>query len=333
MNDELLFRKIAASTNPIGEIKKLKGEISVGFVEYLNRVTFALRNQKRLPDALRVNEWAQHAAHNLGDPLMEAHSLFNGAQLERDLGKLEEAEKSFREAFQLYEKYGSLVDMFDGTAGLLENLASRGKNEELKQVAQHTLNKVQEIGQFTGDIKSSLLKICHILRLQNDTEVVRTYIELLLQLGEQFGDRESEAEASGLLAEVIFDENPKDAQRLFQRALEYDRLTNRSRLQAIDLGNLGNVSFRLGELENAAKYYMECVAIRDREAVYEGMEADLFRFYHVLHYLGRRPEAMQVHNRMMEFTSGSPTFFKPITYQIRLDDRGRKKDGIEFGQP
>jgi tetratricopeptide (TPR) repeat protein len=333
MNEELLFRKIATSSNPIEKINKLKGEISVGFVEYLNRSTFALSNQKRLPDALRVNEWAQQAAHNLGDHLMEAHTLFNGAQLERDLGDLDNAEKYFRKAFQLYEKHGSLVDIFDGTAGLLENLASRGKNEELKRVAQHTLNKVQETGQFTGDIKTSLLKICHILRLQNDTGVVRTYIELLLQLGEQFGDRESEAEASGLLAEVIFDENPKEAQRLFQRALEYDRLTNRSQLQAIDLGNLGNVSFRLGELEKAAKYYIECIAIRDREAVYEGMDTDLFRFYHVLHYLGRRPEAMQVHNRMMELTSGSPTFIKPIAYHIRLDDRGREKDGIEFGQP
>ncbi len=331
MNDESLVREIASSSDPIGKIKKLKGEISLGFVEYLNRATFAFRKQNRLPDALRVNGWARQAAETLGDPLMEAHTLFNGAQIERDLGNLDNAESSFRKAFQLYEKHGSLVDIFDGTAGLLENLASRGKNDELKQVAQHTLDKIQATSQFTGEIKTSLLKICHILQLQQDTGVVRTYIELLLQLGEQFGDRESEAEASGLLAEVIFDQDPKEAQRLFQRALEYDRLTNCSQLQAIDLGNLGNVSFLLGELEKSAEYYTECIAIRDRDGIYEGMDQDLFRFYHVLHYLGRRSEAMRVHNRMMELTSGMPIFVTPISYHVKLDARGRKKDGIELG--
>ena len=330
-----LLRRIAASSNPLAEIDRLKSEINPGFVEYLNRATGQLAGQNRLADALRINEWALRAVHHLRHPLLEAHTLFNRAQLERNGGNVERSGKTFREALQLYQKHGAPLDILDATAGLLEFLAAQHKDREMEEVAASSLDKVLATGQLTGELKEPLVRICRTLRGQAGSRMVKTYLDLLLQMAEQLGDREGEADAAGMLAGTYFDADLPQAKRLCQRALDLHRQLNNAQMQALDLGDLGHACYRLGELEDAARYYTECIAIRDREGHTTEMHSDLYRLYHVLHYLGRRREALQVYTRMMELTTGSPSAFQltPVMYNLFLDEHGQKLEGIKFGRP
>jgi len=336
MKEDLLYQKIASSPNPLREIDKLKKDINLEFVEYLNRTSWGFVHKNNIPDAYRVNEWALQIARNLKNSGMEAHVLFNRAQLEKRIGKLDNAEQSFRDALKLYEKFGTVGDILDGTAGLLEILSAKDRRKEIEQISEQSLNQVLAASdQFSGAIKEPLLQICRTLRRQGECRLSRSYLKILLQLGEQLGDRESEVEASGMLAETFLEDDPKEAQRLFLRALELDRLEKNAQMQAIDLGNLGLVSYRLGDLEAAEKYYTECIGIREREHFTSGIEDDLFNFYHVCHYLGKRVQALKLSTQWMELTTGTPTGFRltPITYHVRLDEFGKKKDGVQLGQP
>jgi len=336
MKEELIYQKITSSSNPLREINRLKKEINIEFVEFLNRTSWGFVHNNNLSEAYKVNEWALQTVRNLRNSGMEAHVLFNRAHLEKMIGKLDNAEKSFRDALKLYEKFGSVCDILDGIAGLLEILSSKTKSGEIEKVAELYLSKVlSESDQFSGAIKDPLLIICKILRLQGECRIVRSYLSILLQLGEQLGDRESEVEASGMMAETLFDDNPKEAKRLFLRALELDRLEKKAQMQAIDLGNLGLLSYRLGELEIAEKYYAECIGIREREKFTTGIEDDLYNFYHVCHYLGKRVQALKLSTQLMELTTGTPAGFRltPVVYHVQLDEFGKKKDGIQLGQP
>jgi tetratricopeptide (TPR) repeat protein len=142
-------------------------------------------------------------------------------------------------------------------------------------------------------------------------------------LSQQLGDIEGEAEACGNLAEIYTEEDDLDkALAILRRALELDRLLNNIKLQIVDLANIGNLLYKQGKLDEAAYYYSECIPSRDKENYTQGIENDLYHFYHICHYLGRRKEALELFNRYQEFVSGDTP--RLLAYYLVLDEKGRK---------
>jgi tetratricopeptide (TPR) repeat protein len=123
-----------------------------------------------------------------------------------------------------------------------------------------------------------------------------------------------------------------NALAILRRALELDRLLNNVKLQIIDLANIGNLLYKQGKLDEAAAYYSKCISLRDQENYTQGIENDLYYFYHICHYLGRRKEALELFNRYQQFVSGDTSSIQAhdLAYVLVLDEKGRKTGGREM---
>ena len=332
MEAELLLMKIARASDPFMEIDNLKEEFTVGFVEYLNQTAGGLAQQQDLMQAYVVNEWAVRIAQILGEPVMQAHTYFNRSRLEMDLGKLDLAEESMRYAMRLYDEHGSTEDLLDGVAALIDILLAKGDTATIQTEAKLMRETLMSAAQLTGSIKEALQRISLALIKLGERSLARDFLDVLLQLAEQSGDQEGEAAACAMLAETFVDEDNTEAVRRFERALSLDRMNNDMTNLVSDLGNLGYLSYRQGSLEAAADYFTECIALREREGLTAGLDMDVYRYYHVCHYLGRRAEALQLFVRLNEIHTGAGGM-KILSYHLNLDERGEKMEIIPFVIP
>ena len=331
MNSQTLFDKIANSVDRFAAIDCLKNELSKEFVEDLNATSLQLAQEGNCPDALNVNDWALHCLKYLDVPLLKAHTYFNRAQFEKNSGDSKEATESYGKALLLYEMHGPPEDILDCAAGLLTILEEENDKQEIVKVAERALEKsgITQSGQLSGAVKNGLLQIGQILMVQDETKLAKICFDGILQLSRQLGDIESEAEACGNLAEIYTEEDDLDnARAILRRALELDLLLNNVKLQIVDLANIGNLLYKQGKLNEAAANYSECISLRDQEDYTQGIENDLYHFYHICHYLGRRKEALELFNRYQQFVSGDPLSI--IAYYLVLDEKGRKTGGKEM---
>jgi tetratricopeptide (TPR) repeat protein len=331
INSQTLFDKIANSGDPFAAIDCLHNKISKEFVEDLNATSLQLAQERNCPDSLHINDWALHCLKYVDDPLLEAHTYFNRSQFEKNSGDSKRAAESYRKAMLLYEMHGLPEDILDCAAGLLTILEERNDKQEIAKVAQRALEKsgITKSGQLSGAVKDGLLQIGQILMVQGETKLAKICFDVILQLSQPLGDIESEAEACGNLAEIYREEDDLDnALAILRRALELDRLLNNVKLEIVDLTNIGNLLYKQGKLDEAAAYYSECISLREQENYPGGIENDLYNFYHICHYLGRRKEALELFNRYQQcLSSGTPSI---LAYYLVLDEKGTKTGGREM---
>jgi len=331
MDSQILFDKIADSVDPFAAIDRFHNELSKEFVEDLNATSLQLAQERNCPEALHINDWALHCLKYVHDPLLEAHTHFNRAQFEKNSGDSKRAAESYRKAMLLYEMHGPPEDILDCAAGLLTILEEGNDKIGIVKVAERALEKsgLTQSGQLSGAVKDGLLQIGQILMVQDETKLAKICFDVILQLSQQLGDIESEAEACGNLAEIYREEDDLDnALAILRRALELDRLLNNVKLQIVDLANIGNLLYKQGKLDEAAAYYSECISLRDPENHTQGIENDLYHFYHICHYLGRRKEALELFNRWQQCVSGDTHSI--LAYYLVLDEKGTKTVGREM---
>lgn len=333
MDSQTLFDLISQSPDPAAAIDRLAGHLNTKFVEGMNATCQQLVGEGRLDDALVLNDWALLALKHVPNPLLKAHTLFNRGQYFELQKNWEEAEGAHRRAMPLYEKEGSPTDILDCASLLMSSLDKQGKKAETDAVAERALERsgLFRSGDAPDDSLRALRKIGHVLRNHYESRLSRVCFSILLKMSQRVSDIEVEAEAFGVLAEIYTEEKDVEkAVEYLQRALELDREAGNWRGEIFDLGNLGSLLYRKGELEESASLFASCLGLRDEHDFVEQIELDLKNFYHVSHYLGRRGEALALFKRYSRLTSlvgEISEIFTPVTYLIYMDERGNKLEG------
>jgi tetratricopeptide (TPR) repeat protein len=335
MDDQTLFDKIANSKDPLKAIDELKEYITPSFVERLNATALETAQSGDFGPALMGNSWALKAVEYTGDKVLKAHTLFNRGQYASGAGNYDEAEKSYRQAFTVYEKEKNAVDILDCAAGLLQVLESKGNTGEIQMISRKAMSlALEKSGELSAEVGRGLMNIGRVLRRQGESTIARECFEILLQLGDQLEDSEYKAEAYGQLAELFADEeNLEEAKELYIRTIELDEKNANFKLKAIDLGNLGFICFRLGNLEEARDAYNQCLKLREREGFFDRIDIDLKHAYHVSHYLGQRDEALELYKKYNvsdPMQLSMPVPIEETHYPLELDDYGRKLSQIKY---
>jgi tetratricopeptide (TPR) repeat protein len=214
-------------------------------------------------NTLTGNEWFERALATAPDPETHIRTLTRRARMYERLSKYDEAAKDLDQA-ELLALDGSVISRVKvmNTRGMLfaNGFSNSKAAEEMAQKALYLLEGIE-----TRDAKiaqsdaQNTLGVAYWLR--NDVAKAEVQLRQALKIRRMLGDIEKIADALQNLGNVLALKRDKNAQKLFDEAVEiWKKLGNIANLAHCRI-NLGFLLMQLGNLEAAEAEYLEALRL------------------------------------------------------------------------
>lgn len=238
-------------------------------VAICDRMRHYWRDRGRVAAGLRYLPWGVAAAANRAratgareDRLREADLALSSGEMLRTAGKLEEAERVFKQNLALRQELG------DGRgAGLaLIHLGELAQARDEIAVAEIHFDQALIALRSTGAGREAAICLAWLGRIalgQNRLDAAaQAYAEALL-LDEEVGDRPGTAQDLSTLGQIALRQGQYgEAERYLQQALALRRELGDRHGEAIELYQLGQVAYQRGVYAEAERYYEASLELR-----------------------------------------------------------------------
>lgn len=224
-----------------------------------NRQGHIYRQLKQFDDAEKAYKKVQSLANQ--GTANKAFSLANFGLLNQSKGNLEEAEKAFIQALEIYTN----IENEAGIASVSENLARMYKNTEQFEKAETNFLKAldihqkQEQPQNIATIHSALGSLYQTMKLSNKAQ---THYEKALEINLNNNFKENIASLYSNLG-ILAEQNGKleKSKEYFQKSLELNKDTKRDNATADQYGNLAILNRNKKDFIKAEEYHLQAIDI------------------------------------------------------------------------
>jgi tetratricopeptide (TPR) repeat protein len=211
-------------------------------------------------------EQALVISHEIRDLAGEGALLGNLGRAYAALGETERAIKLDERALAIAREIGHRRAEAGNLGNLGRAYAALGETERAIELHEQALVIAREIGDRSGE-GAVLGNLGRAYAALGETERAIEFHEQALYVAREIGHRRAEAENLRDLAScrATLDQVSPAIDR-YEAAIAIDRELGDSRAEAVDLGSLADVWLRLGNSEQAERYYLEALTIAERLA-------------------------------------------------------------------
>lgn len=206
---------------------------------------------------------AVRAADDDRDAIREATYLADQGYAQSIMGRLREAERSFRRALAISRELGDPT----GEATALNNLGAiyerQGRIDEALLHYQQSLALREALG-VPEDVAATLNNVAGVLYWNEEWDDALTAFQRVLDMATTLGDRAGQAQAwlnIGATCEQIG--RADEAEQAYQRTLAIYANLEDAAGQAQVLNNLGIVYYNLGENRRALQHFQQSLQIKE----------------------------------------------------------------------
>lgn len=249
---------------------------SAGAAEYLSGGTSGILNLSRDEKEFRIAELEQRLADagNPPDPAL-LRGVLNWLNelgvLNKSLGRLDAAERYFRNYLCLAQSMSSDVDVAIACGNLGMVLRTRGDLAGAEAMYRRALQIDERQGRPKG-IASDYGSLGIVLQIRGDLEGAEAMHRKALQIDERVGWLDGMAAQYGSLGIVLqIRGDLEGAEAMYRRALDINERLGRLEGMASQYGNLGLILYSRGDLEEAEAMCRKALAIEERLGRREGM--------------------------------------------------------------
>ncbi len=191
--------------------------------------------------------------------------------LYREIGELDKAKATFRQALELNERLGRREGMASNYGNLGNVLYVRGDLDGAEEMYRKALDLDEKLGRREGMAKS-YANLGNVMTARGDLDGAETMHRKALELNEQFGALAGKADGYRHLGIVMYARGDLDgADRMFREALALNEQLGRRQGMSGVYANLGNIMADHGDLDGAERMYRKGLEIAEHLGSREGM--------------------------------------------------------------
>ncbi|UCG60447.1 MAG: sigma 54-interacting transcriptional regulator [Candidatus Zixiibacteriota bacterium] len=229
--------------------------------EVIHLASKAYASAAHLPVALKVARTAQHMIVEEGDCLLLAEIFLTIGVILRDMSEFKEAEKAFRDAESIFRRNDSL----QGQGKALNELAGLFFRQTDYGNSLDALMDAIEIARKLGDTKKLAYMTGNIGRIQTftgDFEEAVKNLRINIELSERSGEKYEVLKAYLSLGYVLMlKADYEEAEKALNDAYTRIVLTSDTRHEVIYLTYLGELRYRVGNLEESGEILRKAQAL------------------------------------------------------------------------